>query len=66
MAGRADRLPPRVLFEASFFIEANPFGAYDVTADGQRLIVLHESEAHTELVIVRNWSEELERMVPTG
>jgi hypothetical protein len=39
---------------------------YDVDHDGQRfLMVKGESSAHGDVVLVQNWLDELERLVPT-
>jgi len=43
-------------------------GVYDVMPDGQRFVMIDDSEAApppTQLVLVQNWHEELRRLVPT-
>ena len=53
---------PRLLFERSRLQED-----YDVAPDGQRFVMVDESEsdpAPTQLNLVLNWSRELERLVP--
>ena len=59
---------PQVLFQDDYN-GARPVRNYDVTSDGERfLMVRDESEARndvTELHVVLNWIEELERLVPT-
>ena len=46
-------------------------GTYDVASDGQRFLMIKEpddakSVRPTQMVVVRNWSEELKRLVPVG
>jgi Tol biopolymer transport system component len=43
-------------------------GAYDVSSDGERFLMVLENEAPEtmELVVVVNWGEELKRLVPTN
>ena len=56
---------PRVLFEGNF---SAPQGgrAYDISPDGERFLMMRDSAAaRSELVVVENWFEELERLVPT-
>ena len=59
---------PRVLFEGPFRTDG-PFRGYDVTADGQRFLMVREvsqSPARVDhMVLVQNWTEELKRLVPT-
>ena len=42
-------------------------GAYDVSPDGERFLMVHEDQfpETMELVVVLNWDEELKRLVPT-
>ncbi len=60
---------PRLLFEGSFsesYLSAT--SNYDVTADGQRFVMVQPSQERVEpesLNIVLNWFEELKRLVPT-
>jgi len=54
-----------VLFEGRFVY--HPYGSYDVTPDGQRFVLIDDSEAEpapTHLVLVQNFSEVLKRLVP--
>lgn len=59
---------PRVLFEGHY--EMNPLGPipfYDMSADGQRFLMIKPSEqasAATQINVVENWFEELKRRVP--
>ena len=39
-------------------------GAYDVTADGQKFVMLESLEEDTNVVVVTNWFEELKARVP--
>lgn len=57
---------PRLLFERHF-ADSISGGDYDAMPDGQSFIMLDDSEQAprpTRLVLVRNWFEELERLVP--
>ncbi len=54
---------PRFLFERH-----SPYGDYDVAPDGQRFVMVEDNEAApapTQLILVQNWFEELNRLVPT-
>ncbi len=50
---------PRVLFERA--------GDYDVAPNGERFVMIEKgaSTAPAQLILVRNWAEELMRLVPT-
>jgi hypothetical protein len=45
---------------------------YDVSADGQRFLMIKETSAANErapsarIILVQNWFEELKRLVPTN
>jgi hypothetical protein len=62
---------PRMLFEGQYlptvFPDMSP--AYDVSADGQRFLMVKEPEQATaatqQINVVLNWHEELKRLVPT-
>jgi eukaryotic-like serine/threonine-protein kinase len=59
---------PRVLFEGRYIPTSGTVRFYDVTRDGQRFLMLRDSEqiapiAHINVVL--NWFEELKRLVPT-
>jgi serine/threonine-protein kinase len=60
---------PRLLFEGPYRRSTTPTTAqYDVSADGQRFLMVQEEaqEAEaTQLNVVLNWFEELKRVVPT-
>jgi hypothetical protein len=55
-----------VLFEEPYLLF--PGGNYDVTADGQRFVMVRQLDRQpiTQLRVVQNWFEELKRKVPTG
>lgn len=61
---------PERLFEASGytgFDTGSPHAWYDVTADGQRFLMLRpveDTSSTPQLVLVQNWFEELKRLVP--
>jgi hypothetical protein len=61
---------PQVLFEGAMLTPAGGFRPYDISPDG-RFIVIRPAEEEIEsrtapsLVLVQNWTEELERLVPT-
>jgi serine/threonine-protein kinase len=59
---------PRVLFEKHYEPTPATGPNYDVSADGQRFLMLkpsdQETAAPTQINVVLNWSEELKRRVP--
>jgi hypothetical protein len=59
---------PRVLFEGDFHFDY-PYGRnYDITPDGRRFLMLQNVELPpppSQFIVVLNWFEELERLVPT-
>jgi hypothetical protein len=63
--------PPRVLFEGGFFaggsVVFSPIGlrTYDVAPDGGFLMMEPNEATPVSLVLVKNWVEELKRLVPT-
>ncbi len=57
---------PQVLFEGPFHSSAGAGNSYDVSSDGQRFVMIRKNEIMpTEIHIVLNWFEDLERLVPT-
>ena len=62
---------PRMLFEGPYFTTEFPnmTVSYDVSADGQRFLVVKETDAASrsaaQINVVQNWTEELKRRVPT-
>ena len=61
---------PRVLFEGRYNTTATNAANYDVTADGQRFLMIQPAAetptATSQIQVVLNWFEELKRRVPTG
>ena len=60
---------PRMLFEGRYEPAPYPTTNYDVSADGQRFLMIKPSDqevATTQINVVLNWFEELKRRVPTG
>ena len=64
---------PEMLFEADFATTDVHFPAnYDVSADGQRFLMVRAVESAsdakpmTQIKVVVNWLDELERLVPAG
>src|SRR5271157_62385 len=61
---------PKVLFEGHYQPTPLTFPNYDVSADGQRFLMLKPVEAGegapTQINVVLNWFEELKRRVPAG
>ena len=59
----------RLLFQGSYERTATISPEYDVTADGQRFLMVQPLEQRsppTEFNVVLNWFEELKRLVPTN
>ena len=61
---------PRLLFEQPGYAQVTPLRCWDVSPDGQRFLMVKTGERApqpvTELILVQNWFEELNRLVPTG
>jgi Tol biopolymer transport system component len=60
---------PKVLFEGQYVRTLQTMPNYDVSRDGQRLLMVkasEQTEAATQINVVLNWFEELKRRVPTG
>jgi len=61
---------PRMLFQGQYVPTALTLPYYDVSADGQRFLMLKASEqagaAPTQIIVVQNWFEELKQKVPVG
>lgn len=58
---------PEVLFEGDYYFVAGG-RHYDISPDGKRFLMIKadENDAHlTKLILVQNWLEELQRLVPT-
>jgi Tol biopolymer transport system component len=58
---------PRMLFEQRYEFGAGQTTAnYDVTADGQRFVMVKDQSGSSQLSIVLNWFVELARLAPPG
>jgi hypothetical protein len=68
---------PTLLFEGSFVgtrrtrsqvAFAGPSTNYDITADGQRFVMIQpdEESVPSQITVVLNWFEELKRLVPVN
>jgi hypothetical protein len=62
---------PRVLFSGPYVLSTGSASNYDVSADGQRFLMIKPNEqttsaSLTQIVVVQNFFEELKRRVPTG
>jgi hypothetical protein len=65
---------PVELFQGPYYISSggSPRPQYDVTADGQRFLLLasvpgtNASVARPRMVVIQNWFDELKRLVPTN
>ena len=60
---------PKMLFEGPYTPSSPNFSYYDVSADGQRFLMLkpvEQAQGVTQINVVQNWFEELKRRVPAG
>jgi eukaryotic-like serine/threonine-protein kinase len=61
---------PKVLFTGRYLPTPGTLSNYDVSADGQRFLMIKPGEsveaAPTQINVVLNWFEELKRRVPSG
>ena len=60
---------PRVLFERQTPRNPGALANYDVSADGQRFLMVKETEqatAVTQINVVLNWFEDLKRLAPAA
>jgi dipeptidyl aminopeptidase/acylaminoacyl peptidase len=61
---------PRLLFEQEGYGTSDPIRNWDISPDGQRFLMVKWEESKpqpvTEFILVRNWFEELNRLVPSG
>jgi Tol biopolymer transport system component len=56
---------PKVLWEQRYqFGSAQVSANYDVSADGQRFVMVKDDAAANRLNVIINWSEELKRLAP--
>ena len=64
--------PPVELFREPFYVapSGSPRPQYDVAADGKRFLIVVEAAVTSAdpltIVIVQNWLEELERLLPVN
>jgi Tol biopolymer transport system component len=60
---------PKMLFEGQYVPSLATMHNYDVSPDGQRFLMVKDSEQATlttQINVVLNWFEELKQKVPTG
>jgi hypothetical protein len=57
---------PKVLFEGQYRSLPTSTPNYDVSADGQRFLMLKSIEQSGQINVVLNWFEELKQKVPPG
>ena len=63
-AHTADRIRLAHQHREVFLPSASPTN-YDVTADGQRFVMLQNVSVNAGITLVQNWFEELRQRVPT-
>ena len=60
----------RLLFKAPGFVRGAPIRTWDLSLDSQRFLMVKNDEAKptpvTELVLVMNWFQDLQRLAPIG
>ena len=56
---------PVVLFTGRYTTFTGPTLNYDISPDGQRLLMIKQEEGPGQIHVVLNWFEELKRLVPT-
>jgi serine/threonine-protein kinase len=56
---------PRQLFEQRYAFLTATIPNYDISADGQRFVMVKDESGAGRLNVVLNWTEELKRRVPT-
>jgi Tol biopolymer transport system component len=63
--------PPTLLVKEGYFTSpGNPGRTFDISPDGQRLLMIKEgggdaTAAPASLIVVQHWAQELARLVPT-
>ena len=59
---------PRKLFDRSSFFMAPRFYGYDISPDGKKFLMIRRDPGSVprQLDVILNWSDELDRLVPTG
>jgi serine/threonine-protein kinase len=55
---------PKMLFQGQYVTLANSTPNYDVTADGQKFLMLKTTVPPTQINVIVNWFEELKQKVP--
>ncbi len=55
---------PQILFTKSFKVSNN--SDYDISPDGQHLVVIQDEPGSESFHLTLNWFEELKRLVPTN
>jgi serine/threonine-protein kinase len=62
--------PPRLLFKKRGLAHSTPVRLFDISSDDQRFLMVRLEERKprpvTEMILIRNWFEDLKRIVPTG
>ena len=61
---------PTLVVEEGYFTNPSWWGrSYDISADGQRFLMIKEggdgTTAPASIIVVQHWVEELKRLVPT-
>ena len=58
------------MFEQTGYDSGIPIRGWDISLDGSRFLMVKVEERKpqpvTEMILVQNWFEELQRLVPTG
>jgi hypothetical protein len=63
--------PPTLLVKEGYYtFPLDPSRTFDISADGQRLLMIKEggadaTAAPASLIVVQHWAQELARLVPT-
>ncbi len=57
---------PKMLFQGQYVTLANSTPNYDVTADGQKFLMLKTTAPPAQINVIVNWFEELKQKVPAG
>jgi len=61
---------PTLLFLGDYVTAAAMRGAYDVSADGQRFLMIKHADGRgmqaPHIIVVQNWVDELKRLVPAN
>ncbi len=60
---------PKMLFEGPYVPPLQIASFYDVSADGQRFLMIkpvEQAQSATQIMVVQNWFEELKQKVPVG